>query len=193
MAENESLDLKSPHAQRWNPVRDAARKGASCQKVAALTRKAFFGGLRKALVQFEVYGVTTADFLASQGSPRTLSKLLQKTQGHPYAEQLVAVLDSNPAAPAKECLNQWGHAIFDKVFDQIVHSLGGSEIFPSFFDGNNYFRQVRDELRGDLERVAIKLVENPRWRPIVRSKKGEPKSDSTSELMPMSLVGGPKR
>ncbi len=104
MAENESLDLKSPHAQRWNAVRDAAPKGASCQNVGSVTRAKLYQAIRKVRKQFKKYGVSTADFLAARGKPRALRDLLRKTEGHEFAELLTSTLGSRPEATDRECL-----------------------------------------------------------------------------------------
>src|SRR5690348_12586773 len=109
MAENESLDLTSRHARRWNIVRDAAQKGGSCREVASLTKKMFLKALCKALGEFAGYGVTTADFFASRGSPAAMRALVRQTKNHDYAELLAAVIDSYPGAPPRECLDRWGH------------------------------------------------------------------------------------
>ncbi len=65
MAENESLDLKSPYAQRWNAVRDATQKGGSPQEVVVVTKANLKRATRKVLVEFQVCSVTTADFLVA--------------------------------------------------------------------------------------------------------------------------------
>jgi hypothetical protein len=192
MAENESLDLTSRHARRWNMVRDAAQKGGSCQEVASLTKKMFFKALRKTLREFVGYEVTTADFFASRGSPAVMRALVRQTKNHDYAELLATVIDSYPGAPPSECLDRWGHAILDKVFDQMALGLGGSQFFPSFFDTKSFFREVRNELQDDLTKVAVKLADDPHWKPIVRTKKGEPKNDPTASQLSVSLIGGPK-
>lgn len=192
MAENESLDLTSRHARRWNMVCDAAQKGGSCQEVASLTKKMFLKALRKALQEFAGYGVTTADFFASRGSPADMRALVRQTKHHDYAELLATVIDSYPGAPPSECLDRWGHAILDKVFDQMALGLGGSPFFPSFFDTRSFFRDVRHELQDDLTKVAVKLADDPHWKPIVRKKKGEPKIDPTASQLSVSLIGGPK-
>ncbi len=192
MAENESLDLTSRHARRWNTVRHAAQKGGSCQEVASLTKKTFLKALRKVLHEFEEYGVATADFLASRGSPATLRALVRQTKDHEDAERLVMVIDSYPGASPSECLDRWGHAILDKVFNQMALGLGGSQLFPSFFDTRSFFREVRNDLQDDLTKVAVKLADDPHWKPIVRTKKGEPKIDPTASELSVSLIGGPK-
>ena len=193
MAENESLDLNSPNARRWNVVGDAARKGGSCQHVGSLTRRTLLKAIRDVIRQFEGYGVTTADFFAVRGSPTATKGLLRLTKHHPYAELLVSVIDSYPGAAPTDCLHRWGHAILDTVFDQIGITLGGCDVFPSFFDTKSFFGEVRDELRDDLEAVAVKLANNPHWKPVVRTKKGEVKADPTASQMQVSLIGGPKR
>ena len=82
MAENESLDLKSPYAQRWNAVRDATQKGGSPQEVVVVTKANLKRAFRKVLVEFQVCGVTTADFLAARGDSKALRNLLRKAKGH---------------------------------------------------------------------------------------------------------------
>jgi hypothetical protein len=193
MAENESLDLNTPGARRWNTVRDAAMNGGSCQQVSELTRKSFLKAIRKVLREFEESGVTTADFLASRGSPQAMKTLIRRTKNHPYAELLFTVIDSNPDTSPAECLQRWGHAILDKVFAQISLDLGGSGIFPNFYETQSFFDEVRDEVRADLDRLSAKLAADPHWKPVVRAKKGEAKIDPTESQLPVSLIGGPKR
>jgi hypothetical protein len=191
MAENESLDLTSPHAKRWHALQNAAVRGEPSQKVGAIARGTLRRALRKVITQFERYGVTIAEFLANRGAPSTLRKFLRQTKGHPYAELLVTVLDSNPATRT-ECAHQWLHAILDKVFDQISLHVGGSEFFPSFYDTGAFFLEVRNELRDEVSRMAFNIVDDPRWKPNVTGKRGEPHTDATAELLSMSLVGGTK-
>ena len=190
MAENESLDLNSPCAQRWNVVRDVIRKGASQAEILAVTRATLRRAVRKVLVELQVYGLTTADFLAARDNPKMLRNLLRNAKGHPYAELLIGVLDSSPGIPNTECLKRWGDAMLDTVFGQIRHSLPDASCFPSFFESGPHFQAVHDGLTPDLKAMAVKLVENPDWKPSVRGKTGEPKVDSTTALLSMSLMGG---
>ena len=190
MAENESLDLNSPYARRWNPALEAALRGDSCQKVSSLIRRALLGSIKKAMKQFAECGVLIADFLDNRGSPRALQKLVNRTLNHSFAEQLASVLNSNPYASDTECVNQWEHAILDRIFDQFEMKLAGGSQFPSFYDADSFLRNVRSELLVDLDNVAINIVNDPQWKPCVRSKKGEARSDPTADLLSMSLVGG---
>jgi hypothetical protein len=190
MAENESLDLNSPGGQRWNRVRDLIRKGNSCSEILEVTRATLRRAVRKVLVDFQVYGVTTADFLTARNDPKVLRNLLRKTKGHPYAELLIGVLVANPGVPNAEPLKRWGDAILDSVFDQIRHSLPKGNCSPSFFESGAVFRELHKGLTPDLEMMAIKLMDDPDWKPSVRAKNGEAKSDSTVALLSMSLMGG---
>jgi hypothetical protein len=189
MAENESLDLKSPQARRWIAVLDVVRAGASFHEIGMTAMKTLSIVLRKALIQFEGYGVTTNDFLTNRASPKILTALIRQTKGHDYAQLLVDVLNSNPSAPRTDCLHRWVRAIVDAMIDQISHELTGSRQFPSFPSTRLFFGKVRDEIRLDLEQIAIDLARDPNWRPVVRQKRGEPKADATSELLSMSLIG----
>ena len=92
MAENENLDLgKSP---RLRTVLDVVQKGSSCQEVALRFEKAFIGGLRAAIRQFQKKGVTLADFLKNRDCPHALAQLLRKVGGHDYAPSLPKPLQS---------------------------------------------------------------------------------------------------
>jgi hypothetical protein len=51
MAENESLDLGSSYAKRWDAAFTAVQSGDLCEKVAPKVSKALYGGVRKALKQ----------------------------------------------------------------------------------------------------------------------------------------------
>lgn len=193
MAENEALDLKSPYAQRWSAVREAARKSASCQQITSLARQRFYDALRKVTKQFRIYGVTTSDFLSARDSPQRLRELIRRTKSHPYAELLVSVLNSASSSTNSECLSQWGHAILDTVFDQIGHRLVGTEHFPSFFESQIFFDRVGDGLGPDIQRIATNLAENPDWEPKRAPSKGISKEEPTAELLPISLLGGQVR
>jgi len=156
-----------------------------------ITRRTFLKAIRRVLKQFEEYGVTTGDFLGKRGSPHDLKKLVRQTRCHPYAVQLESVLNSYPDVTPTECLHLWSHAILDTVFDQIGPGLAGSEVFPSFFDTHSLFVEVRAGLQGDIETTAVRLADNPHWRPVVRLRKGEARVDPTASQMQVSLLGGP--
>ena len=190
MAENESLDLNAPRAQRWNIVRDVIRKGASNSEIITVTRTTLKRALRKVLVDFQTCGVNTSDFLAARDNPKELRALLRKTKGHEYAELLIGVLDANAGMPNTECLKRWGDAVLDTVFDQIRLSLPAAQSTPSFFESRQVFREVHQGMTPDLEVIAVNLIGNPDWKPSGRGKKGAVDQDATSSLLPMSLIGG---
>ena len=76
-------------------MRDAFRKEGTEAETLAVTRATLRRAMRKVLVEFQLYGVTTADFLDARDNPKELRNLLRKTKGHPYAELLIGVLDSS--------------------------------------------------------------------------------------------------
>jgi len=193
MAENESLDLSSPHARRWDAVRDAAGKGAPWERVASLASKKLYDALRRVVKQFKRNNVTVGDFLRVRGAPRMSRDLLRKTQGHPYAESLISVLNSMPSSSETQCLEGWLRAVSERVFDQIGLKLLGTDHFPSTFECQRFFEQVSTKLEPDVKRIATRLVENPEWEPRRPSSRGVPKEDPTAEMLPMSVLGGPVR
>jgi hypothetical protein len=194
MAENESLDLKSPQAQRWNAVRDAARKGASREKVGDITRTRLYQALRKSIKQLKRRGVSVGDFLENRGNPRLLRHLVRQTEGHPYAKMLVCVLNANPDLERVECLRRWVSSVLERVFDQIDHGLAGTEYFPNFFLSQEFLGQILQDLEADIQRIATNLDKNPEWEPKRAASKGAPAAEPTEELLSMSLlIGGSKR
>jgi hypothetical protein len=189
MVENESLDLNSPYAWRWNPVLESAIGGEPLEKVSSRAKKALFDSIRNTMEQFVRSGVTISEFLRERHSARNLRKLVNQSLNHKYAELFATVLNSNPNAPNDECVYMWEHAILDTVFDQIKMRACNGDQHASLHDLDRRLRDVRNALCYDLELTAINIVRDPAWRPRVRSKKGEARSDQTASLLSMSLVG----
>src|SRR4051812_21595834 len=99
MAENESLDLGSSYAKRWDAPLTSFQNGDPCEKVAAKFSKALYSGLRKALNPFRKYGVILTDFLDARDSRERLRQSVRRTEGNPYAQLLEAAAHSaGPAA-----------------------------------------------------------------------------------------------
>jgi hypothetical protein len=72
MAENESLDLGSSYAKRWDAAFTAVQSGDLGEKVAPKVSKALYGGVRKALKQLQEHGVTLADLVNARDSRQRL-------------------------------------------------------------------------------------------------------------------------
>jgi hypothetical protein len=79
MAENESLDLNSPYAWRWNPVLEAAIGGESLEQVSSRAKKALFDSIRNTMEKFARSGVTISEFLRERHSARNLRKLVNQS------------------------------------------------------------------------------------------------------------------
>jgi hypothetical protein len=193
MAENESLDLTTPYARRWKPALEALLKGESCEKIASLTERALKRAINNAIKWFAQHRVSIADFLSSRHSPSELRRLVNRTLNNSFAEHLASVLVSNPSASNTDCVYQWLHDILDRVFDQFKMKVAGTDQLPSFRDAESALQDVRCELMGNLDSVAISIVNNPLRKLTVRSKKGEVIGDPTADLLPVSLVGGPSQ
>jgi hypothetical protein len=189
MAENESLDLKSPDARRWTVVRSAAERGDSFEQVKQLTEIRFYAAIRRSLRQFNQHGVKVSDFIAERSSPRNLQELVRKTRNHDYAKLLASVSDAYPAANTVDWFKHWQLAILDKVLSQMCHSLVGTEQLPTALDARIWSRQIRNGLGAAVNRIALRLAQNPDWKPRRAGTKNGPKVDPTQELLGVSLVG----
>ncbi len=191
MAENESLDLGSSYAKRWDAAFTAAQNGDPCEKVAPKVSKALYDGVRKALKQFQEHGITLSDLLDARDSRQRLRQLIRQIGGHQYAQLFESAAHAS-GPTAKDCVQGWVEAILDKVFDQICLRITETDESRTFFDLKELADTVRDAVAGDVEHLATTLANNPDWRP--QRKSGKAKSaDATSpteELMGMSLLGG---
>ncbi len=73
MAENESLDLGSQNARRWDEVYNGIRDGTPRAKIAPKVSKKLPAALRKVYRQLAEKGVPFEQLLAARESPGTLS------------------------------------------------------------------------------------------------------------------------
>ncbi len=190
MAENESLDLGSSYAKRWDAAFTAVQNGDPCEKVAPKVSKALYSGLRRALKQFQEKGVTLADLLNARDSRQRLRQLIRQTGGHQYAQLFEAAAHAS-APTAKDCLRGWLEAILDKVSDQINLRVSETDDSRTFFDLKKHMDEVREIVAADVEHIVSNLASNPDWRP--QRKPGKAKAHDaaspTAELMGISLLG----
>lgn len=193
MAENESLDLGNPGAQRWNQVHDAVRKGQPIEDVAKKVRRKLPAALRKAFKEFAEKGVSFEDFLANRHERRALRGLVRRCQGHEYAHLFLETATAEAGGDDRHVVAAYLDGIVERVTDQIAQTVAGTPQWPSFPDIRQYLGQVKQEVQSDLRRIADKLAHDPTWRPTAsRSKKGE-RTDPTKEMMDMSLLGMTKK
>jgi len=190
MAENESLDLGS--SPRMRVVFDAFRDGLSGPEVASKLEKALIVGLRKALKQFRKKGVTLANLLKNRDCPQELRQLLRKVQGHDYA-RLFAEAAATSGATENDCVADWIDCVLEKVTDQIIHRVAGSEHYPTIENVQEFAIEVRDHLRPVVDRLVVKLAEDPDWLPRQAPTKGQVPVDATADLMDFSLLGAPSQ
>jgi hypothetical protein len=191
MAENESLDLGSSYAKRWDVAFTAVQNGDPCEKVAPKVSEALYGGVRRALKQFQENGVTLSDLLNARNSRQSLRQLIRQIEGHQYAQLFEAAAHASGPA-AKDCLQGWLEAVLDKVSDQICLRVGETDDSRTFFYLKEHMDEVREFVACDVEHIVANLASNPDWRP--QRKRGKAKAHDaaspTAELMGMSLLGG---
>jgi hypothetical protein len=191
MAENESLDLGTAYAKRWDAGFTAIQHGEPCEKVVPKVCKALYAGIRKALKQFQERGVTLSHLLYARDSRQRLRQLVRQLEGHQYAQLFEAAAHASGPA-AEDCLRGWVDSVLDKVFDQIKLRVAETDDSRTFFDLKEFADDVREALAADVERIAENLAKNPDWRPQLKPRKaeGEQAVSPTEDPMPMSLLGG---
>ena len=190
MAENESLDLGSSYAQRWNPAFTSIQQGDPCEQTAPKVSKALYGGVRKAIKQFQEHGVKLSDLLDARNSPQRLRQLVRQTGGHPYAELVESAAHANGHG-VKECLFGWAEAILDKMCDQMLLHVAENDDSRTFFDLKECTDRVREIIAPDVEHLVNSFTGNPDWRPQRKPGRadGQLAASPTEELMGMSLLG----
>ena len=189
MAENESLDLGNPGAQRWNQVHDAVRKGQPVEDVAKKVRRKLPAALRKAFKEFAEKDVSLEDFLANRHDPRALRGFVRKCQGHEYAHLFLETAAAEAGGDDEHVIAAYLDGIIERVTDQIAQSVAGTSQWPSFHDIRHHLGQVKQQVQPEVQRIADKLGHDPTWKPTAsRSRKGE-RTDPTKEMMDMSLLG----
>ena len=149
-----------------------------------------YGGVRKALKQFQEHGVTLSDLLDARNSRPQLRQLIRQTGSHQHAQLFESSAHASGPS-AEDCLRDWVEAIFDKVADQICLRVAEADDSRTFFDLKKITDDVRQIIAPDIERIAANLASNPDWRPQRKPGKAkvEDAASPTAELMGMSLRG----
>ena len=188
MAENESLNLNDPYGQRWDAVRRAIAKGQPFEKVVLLARKALYRGLRNTQKQCVEYGVTFQMLLENRNTPQVLRQFVKATLGHDYVQLFRDVAASSAQCDTEGLLRAYVGAIWETVADRIVCKTVTSKGEKSLNEMRNHVGQVAEQLQPDFDRIARKLANDPAWKPRMPSdKKGQP-TDTTAEMLSMSLL-----
>ncbi len=191
MAENESLDLGSSGAKRWEASFTAMQSRDPCEKVAPKISKALYSGIRKALKEFQEHGVKLADLLNARHSRQQLHQVVRQTAGHQYAQLFESAAHASGPAD-KDCLRGWVEAVLDKVFDQICLRVAETDESRTFFELREVADKVREIIAPDVEHIVFNLATNPDWRPQRKPGKANAQDavSPTAELLGMSLLGG---
>ncbi len=188
VAENESLDLGSHNARRWDEVYNGIRDGTPWEKVAPKVSKKLHDALRKVFKQLAEKGVPFEQLLAARESPGALNQLVKKSGNHPYAVLFRDVCLSESTKEAAEVLKSFVWAAWETVSDQIEHRLASPAGGRSLVDLQIFVNEVNHLIESDVNRLAQKLAEDPTQVPARVGKKGS-KVDPTTEMLPMSLLG----
>jgi hypothetical protein len=190
VAENESLDVKSPYGKRWLIAQHIAQRGGSSSAVGRAAKKALHGAIKNSIKQLSEAGASLEAFLKSRHSSEECRKLLQKCKGHDYAQLLVDQIRANPTATTEQLLQRWIAAAFDNVGDHLSHALVGTDHFPSFFETQKLFGEVESSLGRDVQHISQHLAKDPTKMPSRLPTKEAEKVDPTQQILSMSLLGG---
>lgn len=188
MAENESLNLGSQDARRWDEVYNGIRDGTPWDKIAPKVSKKLHEAFRKVFKQLAEKGVPFEQLFAARESPGTLNQLVKNSGNHPYAVLFRDVCMSESSKEAEGVVKSFVWAIWETISDQIEHRLASPEGGRSLVEFQIAVNEVNQLIESDVNRLAQKLAENPAQVPARIGKKGS-KADPTTEMLPMSLLG----
>lgn len=186
MAENESLDLGSPNARRWDDIFNGIQNGTPWEKVAPKVSKKLHDALRKVFKQLAKKGVPFEQLLAARESPGALNQLVKKTGNHPFAVLFRDVCFSENGTDTVGVLKSFVCGVWETISDQIEHRLASAD--RTLVDLQIAVNEINQLIEPDVNRLAQKLAENPAQVPPRVGKKGST-VDPTSEMLPMSLLG----
>lgn len=192
MAENESLDLGSSNARRWDEVAEDFRNGTPWEKIAPKITRKLHEALRKVFKQLEKKGVSFEQLLNARGSPEALNELVRKTGNQPFAVlfQDVCTIAGDNTTESQRVVSDFLWSILETITDQIEMRTAAPG--RSFVDLQTGKKEINRLIKSDVNRLSQKLAENPAKVPARVGKKGRT-SDPTSEMMPMSLLGSEKK
>jgi len=192
VAENESLDLGGSYAKRWDAAFTAVRERASCATVAREFERALYGGLRKALKQWNERGVSLSDLLHQCDSRQALQTSIRMTDGHQYMRLFEsAVASSGPSRG--ERIRGWIDAVLDTVFDHICLRVAGQGNWQTLYDVQDFTTEVRQALEPAVRRITSQFEKDPNWQPRRVPSREREQVSPTERLMPISLLGAAKR
>lgn len=188
MAENESLDLGQPGAQRWKHVLDAVRKKKSPLDIARQVELKLPKALSKAHKEFAECGVPFDEFMANRDDPKALKRLVRKCDGHEFANLFEQTAAISGGENDRLLLGSYLEGVLDRVADQITHKVVGAE-YQSIDEVKAVLGEARKMVKPDMDRIARKLDENHGWNPTTKPRNQEQKSEEAQSLMRVSLLG----
>ena len=130
MAENESLDLGSQNARRWDEIAEDFRNGTPWEKIAPKVTKKLHEALRKMFKQLEKKGVSFEQLLNARGSPDALNELVKKTGNQPFAVlfQDVCASAGDGTMETQRVVNDFVWSVWDTISDQIeMRTVGDTD------------------------------------------------------------------
>jgi hypothetical protein len=180
MAENESLDLG--RAPRWKRVHRSVMDGEPSESVADEARASLCRTVRAImrLIPFDELLSAACD------DPDALPDLIRGCgKGREFANRFLFVAEKG--ASREDVLHAYLETIYDGFLEQIAANSFPSQRWSNLPEFRRYLAEVRDLLAHEIDRIAHKMAEDPKWRPRVRPRRNG--SNSTHELLHESLLG----
>jgi hypothetical protein len=185
MAENEYLD--SSKARRWQSVAQAIRDGCSDEEIADRIQECFYKTLRAIAKDLPLSDM----FAAAAHDPAELARMCDGIKGgHDVKDFLLQAAQT-----------RFGTETMLETFlnDSLNNCLYDVPYLAAELDGGITISEARaavqsaaGSLRSDIQRMALKLAENPSWnfRRIGNRRSENSQRDRTKEMLGESLIAG---
>ena len=195
MAENETLHLGDKRNRRWRLLRDAICSGTPADEAAELAGRCVTQVVKNLLRKDPIRGgpqIPLGEILgALQGPPSELAEVLDRCDGHQYAD----LLAEERGAPNSEiALERHFVRVLGNFLDQIGLEAVPSQ-FGDFVSYQAYRVSLESRLRPELQLLAKRVARDPTRPPRSSPRSREKREAEHGAMLRESLLpkGGMKQ
>jgi hypothetical protein len=186
MAENEYLDSRK--ARRWSAVAEAVRNRRSMGEIGSLVLDRFGKTLRNVAKD-----VPLAEWIANADDPSGLVRSFDSVEGATDVKDLL-LQASVQGGERQQVLERFLHQALENCLYDIPYIAADLDRNVNLTESRRTLSEARRSISPEIQRMAMKLADNPTWLPRSPSdKSGTPKQDQTVTMLGESLIAGFRR
>lgn len=99
---------------------------------------------------------------------------------------------AEPISGGEDLLCAFLENLMDRIEDQIVQSVASLDTGRGLLEPHRIVRDIRKSISEDIEAMAHRLNEDPTWRPRKKPGRSMAPTDSTEQLLGISLLKAPR-